>query len=236
MSEAGFAERGERSAHSPRAMGLARCEVTPSPGIAAGGTVRPGVTALVVALGLLGCTPAACADGTSEADPERTPASVEERPAIGQEGVEGEPEPPARESLRPSEATLELEDERFPLEVLRCALEGDLDDSLPPFEALGSFPGGELRVTVTRERFRGSLIHTVRVEVVDPGLDDPPIHEATRTFGLGAWTSLRGGAEEALIRIDEDRVRVEGRFGPRQDMDGPALEGRLDGRCPPDAP
>ena len=238
MSEARFAERGARSAHSPPAADLARGEGTPNPGVVARGlgTVRPGVAALIVAFGLLGWILAACADGASEAHPEGIPASEEDRPAVGEEEAEGEAEPPTPEPPRPGGAILDLEDDRFELAVVRCALEGEVDDARPTLETLGSFPGGELRVTATRERFRGSLIHTVRVEVVDPGLADPPIHEATRTFGLGAWTSLRGGPEEALIRIQGDRLRAEGRFGPLGDMDAPALDGRLDARCPPEAP
>ena len=125
-----------------------------------------------------------------------------------------------------------MEGDTFALEVVACDLSGETDDDTPTLQAEKEAPGGTLRVTATREQLRGSLIHRIRV-AIDDGSESPPVQEAERTFGLGAWTSLRDGPEEPLLQISGDTLRAEGRFGPPHPNHMEHLiDGRLEAICP----
>ena len=129
-------------------------------------------------------------------------------------------------------ATLLLEGDTFELSVEACDFSEDVDpEDTPTLRAIQEGPGGTLVITATRERLRGSLIH--RIQLVLDGGGEPLVHEAERTYGLGAWHSLRDGPEQPLLQIDGDTLRAQGRFGQphpneRQDL----MDGQLTAVCP----
>lgn len=128
------------------------------------------------------------------------------------------------------EATLTLDADTFSLAVVACDLKGETDEDAPTLHAEKEAPGGTLTVVATRERLRGSLIH--RIQVTLDGGGEPFIHEAERTYGLGAWTSLRDGPEEPLLHISGDTLRAEGRFGePHPNEREGLMDGKLEAIC-----
>lgn len=129
-------------------------------------------------------------------------------------------------------ATLLLEGDTFELSVQACDFSGEVDpDDGPTLRATQAGSGGALVITATRERLRGSLIH--RIQLVLDGGGEPLVHEAERTYGLGAWHSLRDGPEEPLLDIDGDTLRAQGRFGqPHPNEMQDLMDGQLTAVCP----
>ena len=129
-------------------------------------------------------------------------------------------------------ATLYLDRDTFALDVQTCMLSGETDDEAPTLYALYEAPGAILHVEATRSRLRGSLIHRIEATLRD-GDRDLMTHVAERTYGLGAWTSLRDGPEEPLLTVHGDTLSATGRFGrPHPNEHEALVDGRLHAVCP----